>query len=455
MKGSSSGQSIVVVGAGEVGQHLAAILSREEHAVTIVDPDPQKTRKMAESLDVQALVGDGTRADVLIEAGAATANLVIAVSDDDRVNMLTSVVAKKLGAGQVILRLKDTRVLKDYHYFYKDALGFDTVLSTEELAAEAILGTVRERHALEVESFAEGKVQLRRLAVRKDSDLTRAPLESVKVPAGVLVAAVQRGRDLIIPSGEDQLVEGDQVYVIGGTADLDAFERVAGEKVEWRRTAVIMGAGSVGRAIALRLAGAPGIDVVVIEQDRARAQAFDTECSGSVTVLVGDATDFNLLQEERVAESSVFVATTHDDEMNLVACMLAKGHGAERTVALVQKTAYREVYDFIDGVDRAISPRAVCAQQILRRVRSGSPDAITVIGDGVAEVHEITSTLPEATRIKRLGLPRGVVVGALIRAEAVSIPTGETVVKGGDTLIVFALAERLEETVRILRPKGT
>ena len=140
--------NIVIVGAGEVGQHLADILSREEHAVTVVDPDPSKSRRMTESLDVQALVGDGTRADTLTSAGASTAHLVIAVSDDDHVNMLTSVVAKKLGAERVILRLKDTQVLTDFRYFYKDALGFHVVLSTEELAAESILSTVRERHAL-------------------------------------------------------------------------------------------------------------------------------------------------------------------------------------------------------------------------------------------------------------------------------------------------------------------
>ncbi|MEC7231920.1 MAG: NAD-binding protein, partial [Planctomycetota bacterium] len=220
--------NIVIVGAGEVGQHLADILSREEHAVTVVDPDPSKSRRMTESLDVQALVGDGTRADTLTNAGASTAHLVIAVSDDDHVNMLTSVVAKKLGAERVILRLKDTQVLTDFRYFYKDALGFHVVLSTEELAAESILSTVRERHALEVESFADGKVQLRRLPLRESSELTSAPLGELRIPPGVLAVALQRDREFLVPSGEDELRVGDQVYVLGQTRDLDAFERAAG-----------------------------------------------------------------------------------------------------------------------------------------------------------------------------------------------------------------------------------
>ena len=444
--------NIVIVGAGEVGQHLADILSREEHAVTVVDPDPSKSRRMTESLDVQALVGDGTRADTLTSAGASTAHLVIAVSDDDHVNMLTSVVAKKLGAERVILRLKDTQVLTDFRYFYKDALGFHVVLSTEELAAESILSTVRERHALEVESFADGKVQLRRLPLRESSELTSAPLGELRIPPGVLVVALQRDREFLVPSGEDELRVGDQVYVLGQTRDLDAFERAAGETVVWKRSAVIMGAGSIGREIARRLADSPGIEVFVIEKDRARAKALSSESRGAVTVLVGDATDFTLLQEERIASASVFVATTNDDEINMIACMLAKGHGAERTVALIQKSGYREVYDFLEGVDQAISPRAICAAHILRYVRAGSPQAISVIGQGAAEVLELQTTIKDAIKVKKMGLPKGAVVGAIVHEESVSIATGDSVVRPGDTLIVFTVVEKLEEVERVLRP---
>ena len=145
---------IVIIGAGEVGYHLADILSREDHRVSIIDPDPVKSRRMTEALDVMVVVGDGTRADVLTQAGTSKADLVIAVTDDDHTNMLGSVLSKSLGAKRSILRLKDTRPLEEYRYFYKQAIGFDVVLSTEDLAAEEIANTVREQHALEVESFA-------------------------------------------------------------------------------------------------------------------------------------------------------------------------------------------------------------------------------------------------------------------------------------------------------------
>jgi len=446
--------NIVVVGAGEVGQHLAGVLSREEHSVSVIDPDPSKSRKLMESLDVQALIGDGTRADVLTLAGATKADLLVAVSDDDRVNMLASVVGKKLGAKRVILRLKDPSVLEGYRYFYKAALGFDVVMSTEALAAEEILGLVRERHALEVETFADGRVQLRRLRLREASELTSAPIGELRLPDGVLIAAVSRGADLVIPSGDEILKPDDQVYIIGRSEDLDAFERLAGERVAWRRSVVLMGAGGVGREIARKLRNMPGVSVLVLERDPARARALASEVSGNIMVLAGDATDLDLLQEERISDANVFVATTDDDENNMIACQLAKSLGVERTVAMVNKASYRQLYDFLDGIDQAISPRILCANMILRFVRSGSPKAISVIGGGKGEVLELTAGLREPTKVRNLGLPKGAVIGAIVRGDEVTVPSGDAIVRAGDQVIVFAVVGNLAEIERALRSQG-
>ncbi|MDA1265144.1 MAG: Trk system potassium transporter TrkA [Planctomycetota bacterium] len=442
--------NIVVVGAGEVGHHLADILSRERHAVSVVDPDPAKARRMMESLDVQALVGDGTRADVLMQAGASKADLVVAVADDDHVNMLACVLSKGLGAKRVILRLKDTQRLEGYRYFYKQTLGFDVVLSTEDLAAEEILSTVRERHALEVESFADGRVQLRRLRLREESELTGTPLAELRLPAGVLVAAVIRGDQFFVPTGEDELLVSDHIYVIGEARDCDAFERLAGEKAAWNRSVVIMGAGGIGRTVTHRLENTPGVTIKVIEQDGARARALAMSADSSSLVLEGDATDLDLLIEERIGEANVFIATTGDDEDNMVACQLARSLGVERTVAMVNKASYRQIYDML-GIDQGISPRILCANEILRFVRSGSPSAIAVIGDGKAEVLELTARLAESKKVKDLGLPRGAVIGAVVRQDQVRIPTGDTTVENGDQVIVFTLPETLEQVERLFR----
>jgi trk system potassium uptake protein TrkA len=444
---------IVVVGAGDVGYHLADILSREKHHVSVVDPDADKIRRLTEALDVQALRGDGTSAEDLTAAGASKADLVVAVSNADFVNMLSCLIARNLGAKRVILRLKDTRRLQGYRYFYKRTLGFDVVLSTEELATEEIVGIVREQHALEVESFAGGRVQLRRFRIREESELTSGAISTLRLPTGLLITAVLRKERFFVPSGDDALAVEDQVYLIGRAADLDRFELLAGERRLGRRSVVIMGGSGVGVHVAHKLDGIPGISVRMLERDPQRARDLAAEFSSEVMVLVGDATDLDLLLEERIGEANIFIAATSDDEDNMVACQLARSLGVERTVALVNKNSYRQIYDLL-GVDLAISPRVLCANRILRFVRSGSVSAIAVLAGGKGEVLELEAFFRDGSserRVKDLGLPRGTVVGAVVHDGEVSIPSGNSVIHRGDQVILFTLPERIAAVEEVFR----
>lgn len=447
---------VVVVGAGEVGYHIADILSREEHRVSVIESDPEQARRLQESLDVQTLVGDATRASVLTQAGTTKADLLVAVTNDDHVNMLTCALAKRLGAKRVILRLRDMQQLAGFRYFYKETLGFDLVLSTDELAAEEILGTVRQHRALEVESFADGRVQLRRLRIREPGELTADTLAGLKLPAGLLIVAVARRDQFFVPAGDDKLEVDDQVYLIGRGPDLDQFELLAGAPKLGRRSVVIMGGGGVGEQIARRLDRTPGIAVRVIERSAARAREITNGFSRAVMVLVGDATDLDLLMEERIGDANVFVATTADDERNIVACQLARSLGVERTVAMVNKASYRQIYDLL-GVDRAISPRILCANHILRFVRSRSVSSIAVIADGRAEVLELAVHFEDGRperKVRSLGLPRGTVVGAIVRAGEVVIPSGDSPVREGDQVILFTLPENVPAVEQVFRPSG-
>ncbi len=438
---------IVIVGAGEVGYHLADILSREAHRVSVVDPSPVQAGRLRDALDVQVLEGDGTRAEMLNSAGASKADLLVAVTDTDRTNMLACLVGRHLGARRVILRLRDTSRLEGYRYFYKRALGFDVVLSTDDLAAEEIVATVREQHALEVESFADGRVQLRRLRVREGGELTHDTLAGLRLQPGLLVVAVSRKDDFFVPGGDDRLEVDDQIYVLGRAGDLDQFEIFAGARRLGRRSVVIMGGSGVGQQMARKLGNVPGISIRIIERDPKRARKIAPMFSDQVMVLVGDGTDLDLLLEERIGDANIFIATTSDDEVNMVACQLARSLGVERTVAMVNKAAYRQIYDLL-GVDLAISPRILCANHILRFVRSGSVSSIAVIADGRAEVLEMEARFKggkKESKIKSLALPKGTVIGAIVREEEVVVPTGDTVIRDGDQLILFTLPENLEK----------
>lgn len=447
---------IVIVGAGEVGQYLADILAREGHRVSVVDPDPLKIGRLQETLDVQALEGDGTRPQVLADAGASGCDLFVAVTNDDHINMIAALMGRGLGAGRVIVRLRDTGRLTGYHFFHKRAIGYDVLLSTDELATEEILSTVREHHALEVESFASGRVQLRRLRIRQKSELTADSLANLDLPGGLLIAAISRRDQFFVASGSDRLEVEDQVYVIGRSADLDQFEALSGAPRLGRRSVMIMGGGRVGTRLAESLGAMPGVSVRILERDPERARKIAGTFGGNVMVLVGDATDIDLLNEERISEVNTFIATSADDEDNIIACHLASTLGVGRTVAVLDKAAYRKVFDSLH-IDKAISPRLLCAKRILRFVRSAAVSSIAVIAEGRAEVLEIEASFSDGKserKIKNLGLPKGVIIGAVVHGEEVLIPRGDTIVHSGDRLILFTLPKNLESLNQILGNTG-
>ncbi len=279
------------------------------------------------------------------------------------------------------------------------------------------------------------------------------PLARCKLPKGVLVVAVQRKERFFVPGGDDQLELHDQVWVIGESDDLDNFEALSAKNTSWKRSVVIMGGGGICSVVLNKLRGAPGVSIKVIEKDRGRARALAASATSNVMVLEGDAADLNLLREERIGEANVFIATTRDDEDNMVACQLARSLGVERTVAMVSKASYRDIYDLL-GIDQAISPRILCANSILRFVRSGSPSAIAVVGEGMAEVLELTVKRQDSIKIEDLGMPKGTVIGARVRDDAVIVPTGKATIQGGDSVIVFTLPEHLDAVQKLFTGKA-
>jgi trk system potassium uptake protein TrkA len=442
---------VVIVGAGEVGHHLAEVLSNETHRVTVIDNDAGKIQRLSESLDVQAVVGDGTQADVLTRSGSAKADLFIAVTSDDHVNMLACVLASKLGARRRILRLKDIRPLEGYRYFYKHSLGFDVVLSTEELAAEEIVHAVTEQNALEVQTFVDGRVHLRRLRLAAESLLTEAPLSELRLPAGVRVGGVLRKDRFLVPEEDERLAVDDHVYLLGRGEDLDAFERQLGRGSNGRRSVVLMGAGGIGTNVALQLAGRHDVSLRVIERSPARAQALANRVPGGALVLVGDATDLDLLLEERIGEADLFVATSDEDERNMVACQLTRSLGVKRTIALVNRGSYRQIYDLL-GIDRAISPRVLCAGRIMRFVRSSSVASIAVIGEGRAEVLEVQANPRRGPiKVRDIDLPRGALVAAVVHGEEVLLAGPSTPIEQGDHVIAVSVAEHAKQVEAVLR----
>lgn len=447
--------NILIVGLGEVGSHLAKMLSGGRNAVTVVDADPHEVMAAAESLDVNAVCGDGSEPTTLEAADVASVDLLLAVSNDDNVNKLACLFGKRMGAKKTILRVKDMASIRKLRTFYKKNLQYDLVLSLEELAAEEIVKIIRQNQAVGVEAFADGKVQLRRLRLGADSSLLGVPVKELTMPAGVLITAIDRDHEVVIPDGSDILQPEDEVFVLGSPKSIATLEKKTGVRSNYLRNVVMFGSTGVVSHVCAALHRLH-VETRVIVEDRAEAERLSAELKG-VVVLHGDATDLALLQEEHVGEADAFLGLSDEDEKNLMSCQLARSLDVKRTVALVQKPDYVSIYQQI-GVDVAVSPRLLCANRILSFVRGGSISTIATIEEGKAEVLEVEikpgSKLAGRT-LAKAGFPRGCVVGAIARENGeIVIPSGEDELRATDSLVLFVLNEVVAKVTAMAGVKG-
>ncbi len=442
--------NILIVGLGEVGSYLAKVLSTEGHAITVVDPDLHRLRRVADLLDVQAVHGDGARPDVLDKAEAHSADLLLAVSNDDKVNMLTCLFGKRIGAKKTVLRLKDTTAFRRSKTFFRKNLLYDLLLSLDDLAAEEIVKTVRLNQAVGVDNFAEGKVQMRRFKLDETSNFVGVAVKDLKIPAGMLITAIDRDREVIVPGGSDVLAVGDEVFVLGEPKAIATFEKKTGAKQNYLKSVVVYGSSGVAVQVCQAMQRYH-VNTRVIVDNRDEAERLSEILQG-VVVLHAEATDLNFLQEERVGAANAFLGISEQDERNLMSCQLARNLGIGRTVALVQKPDYVSLYQQL-GIDVAVSPRLLCANRILAFVRSRSISTIATIEEGKAEVLEIEvqsgSKLVGRT-LKDAGFPRGCVVGAITREEGeVLIPTGDDEIHAHDQMVLFVLAKVVDEVMNL------
>ncbi len=441
--------NVIVVGAGEVGSHLARFLTKEAHGVTIVDRDAKSLRRAARVTDVQTVEGHGSSYPTLEKAGAATADLVVAVTHDDELNMVACTVAKRLGARRTVVRVHAAQDLLDNQFVYKDILGFDLIISPEEVTALEILRICRGQNATPVENYAGGRLQMRRLEILDDSPAAGESFKDLKIVNSVRATGIVRGTEVVIPRGDTVLESRDYVMLIGMPEGLDKAEKILGGRRDLPKRVLVSGGGPIALLVARDL-GALGVKVRIIEPDRDAAEQLSRDLEGA-EVVHGAGTDMELLNQEGVHRAGYFISLTPNDEVNLLACQLAKSLGAEKTIALVNRSDYAALVSRL-GVDHAVSPRKLVARRITNWVRSESQGAITQIHHGAAEVLD----LGVAKDWKHAGLtlteipfPQGSVVGAIIRGDDVIIPGGETIAQAGDHMLVFAKREVLEEIARL------
>jgi trk system potassium uptake protein TrkA len=445
--------NIVIVGIGEVGYHLAKVLSQERHEITVIDLEYQKIKHAKESLDVRTILGDGTKPKVLEQSECESADLLLAVSSNDHANMLACLFGRRMGARKTVLRVKDQTPFEGFKTFFKRAIEFDLVISLEDLASEEIVRQIRHKSGAAVQDFADGRVQLRRVHLEREKvpQLLEVPLRKLELPAGVLVVAVSRAGETLVPGGDDVLKDGDTAYVIGEAESVEEFERTTGADLAQATSVVVLGDLGVGLSVARRLE-AQGLRPRMLVEERNVAEKVSSLLRHTL-VLQADGTDLTAFKEERIGESDAFIGACSEDERNLMSCQLAKSLGTQRTLALVTKPDYVKLYQQL-GVDVAVSPRLLCADKILSFIRGGAITTMASIEEGAAEVIELTAR--EGSKVlgkplAKINFPRNAKVAAVLREGGeVLIPGRDDVLLAGDTLIVFTAAEALEDVVQLV-----
>ena len=451
--------NVLVVGMGEVGYHVAKVLSEAKHSVTVVDPDPLKIKRASEVLDVQVLCGDGTLPRVLDEADAASMDLVLCVTDNDRANMLTCLLSRASGAQQGIVRVKDLEDYKNYRALLRRNIRFDEILSLEGLAAEEIAKIVRRNQAVALENFLEGQVTLRVLRVKAKSPLLGKPLKDIKLQGGVLIVATRRGGVTTIPAGDHEFEIDDEVYVLGKPSSVEEFEGWVGDHRGRPRNVVIFGSTSVA-FYAARALERHGVKIRMMVDDVAASERY-AELLESTTVLLVDGIDIEAFKEEHVGKADAFVAASGIDERNLLSCQVAGRLGCERTIALVNSSDYVDIYEAI-GIDRAVSPRLLCSDRIMARVQAGKLQLLAMFDEGAAQVctaHIGAGSALIGKKLFEAGFPRDCLVGAIQRhgedgVNEVLIPKGDHELREDDELILFLLTAVEQKVYAVLEARA-
>ncbi|MCP4662033.1 MAG: Trk system potassium transporter TrkA [bacterium] len=439
-----------VMGAGEVGFHLARTLSQEGHSVVIIERDPLK-RDRVEELDVAFVRGDGTHVPVLRAAGIRECDLFMAVSSSDEANLAAAVLAKRLGARRTVVRVGVAEEVTTHRRIYEEVFDADMLLSTQVLASTRILNYILGHNTLAIEYLARGKVQLRKIHLEEGSILTQRPLHAIEMPPGSLVVAFFHGEELIVPSGADKARPGDDALILCKTKVIDRVERMVSSRPRTIGTVVIAGGGATGQTVAQALAGQADT-VRIIERDRRRAEELAIQFP-DLEVLCGDATDMALLRAERIADASSFLALSGNDERNLMACLLAQELEVPQVVALVARTETSHLWRKL-GLMHVVSPRRLAYERIQEYIRSGYSANIVSLQHGAAQVVErrLAEASPAAgVTLAEMSPPRGFIVGAVVRGVKVFVPSGPDRLEVGDVVILFVQEEHLP-TVHLLFP---
>ncbi len=446
---------IIIIGAGEVGLHIAQRLAEENQDVVLVEIDPKKIREVQNALDIKTILGSGTNPSVLQDAGIKESDIIVAATDNDEANLITCFYAQFLtNYITKIVRLKNPDYMKHREIFNQDFLSIDLIINPRTEMVASMLRLMEIPEASEVIDFKDGKIKLLGLTVREDSPLIGKKLSSFgDLESAILVGVIIRGDRVIIPRGNDVIQGNDLIYCITRQQDISNIFHLIGLRKRELGRVMIIGGSETGFTLAKSL-DKTSVNTKIVEKDGQRCLEM-AENLKKVVVLNGDATDRDFLLEENIADIDIVAVITGDDENNVLISLLTKALGAKKTITKIGKLSYIPLISEI-GIDTVVSPRLSAIRAILQYIRKGKVICVAPLKGEGAEVIEFealeTSDIVNIP-LSRVKFPKGSIVGAIIRGEEIIIPRGQNMIKPHDHLILFALKKTIPKLEKLFTVK--
>ncbi|MDD2400898.1 MAG: Trk system potassium transporter TrkA [Clostridia bacterium] len=438
----------IIIGAGKIGFNIAKILVKEKYDVILIEKIEERAKVTQENLDIQVVVGNGASESILEEAGVKDADLLIAVTEVDEINMIACVLAKNHGVEKTVARVRKLEYAEEGRVKKGLFSQIDLVINPELVTAKEIAKLIDIPEALDVIYYAEGKIQLLELKLTEDAPVAHKSIKDLSYVYPFLIVAIARNNVMIIPRGSDMLQPNDIIFILAKTKEMILIEKFLGKKRKKAESVMVFGGGYTGYHLAKMLESRK-YSVKIIEKEYNKCVDIAKSLNNAM-VLYGDATDIDFLTTEGVAEADVFVCLTNDDKLNLLVSLIVKNLGANRTVAQVRRSDYITMMENV-GVDVGISPRILTANAILKFIHKGNNIiSATLVSNESAEMLELVITEKSKVANKKLAdlnVPVGSLVGSIYRKNQVIIPKGEDALEPGDVITVFVLPQSLNQVL--------
>lgn len=436
---------VMIVGAGKLGVKLAEAMTIENMDVTLVDSDAKVIENINEHLDVLTVVASGISVTMLNEMNIEEYDIIVATTENDETNVVICTFAKKLGCNQTIARIRNPEYTEQLN-FVRHELGIDLIINPDFATANAIAKYLLKNVMFYTGDFADGKVKMIDFKISYKSAFVGKKLYELEDFDNLIITAISRHGELIIPDGNSAIEAEDVIHIIGTQEDLlklSKKHKLLGNDKHVENV-MIIGGGNVGYYLAKELSEAK-VATTLIEQDRTRALKL-AETLDHVLIINGDGTDVNILEEENIDQMDAFIGSTGYDEQNLLMALMAKQYGVGKCIAKVSRKNYTKIIDKLD-IDAALNPVNITASDILKYVRGGKVVSVSLLLGGDGEVTEIIATKDMSyldRPLKDLNLPKGLIIGAIVHNGEVIIPKGSSVIRANDRIVVFSRAEDTE-----------